>query len=159
MIHLYSINEIKKELKEQPKEKLVELCINLAKYKNDNKAYLNYLLFNAHDTEAYVLEVKNEVDNYFTEITQTNLYLVKKSLRKILRVINRHAKYVAMPAKEAELIIYFLHKLKNSGIPYHKNKVLVNLYNTQFKKVNTCISKLHQDLQYDFNKELESLTD
>jgi hypothetical protein len=59
--------------------------------------------------------------------------------------------------KEAELIIYFLSKMKNSGIPYHKNAVLVNLYNTQLKKLNTCIGKLHEDLQYDLQKEMETL--
>jgi len=156
-MHTYSISEIKKELKELSKEELLEKCMALAKYKKDNKEFLNYLVFEAHDPENFVKGIKQEVDGYFAEITQPNLYLVKKSLRKILRIINRYAKYLGSKEKEAELIIYFLSSLKNSGIPYHKNTVLVNLYNAQLKKLNTCISKLHEDLQYDLKKEAEDL--
>jgi hypothetical protein len=152
-----SISDIKKELKELSKEQLAELCLALGKYKRDNKAYMDYLLFEAHDPEAFVALAKTEVDEMFAEITQTNLYLVKKSLRKILRIIGRYAKYTGSKEKEVELTIYFLKKMKNSGIPYHKNKVLVNLFNTQVKKVNTIISKLHEDLQYDIQREMDEL--
>ena len=144
-------------LKELSKEELAELCLALGKYKRDNKAYMDYLLFEAHDPKTFIGVAKKEVDDFFTEITQTNLYLVKKSLRKILRIIGRYAKYTGSKEKEAELITYFLHKVKNSGIPYHDNKVLVNLYNTQLKKLNTLISKMHEDLQYDLKKEMEEL--
>lgn len=153
----YSISDIKKELKELSKEELVEHLMAVAKYKKDNKEFLNYLIFESHDPETFITEVKLQVDDYFAEITQTNLYLVKKSLRKILRIINKYAKYIGAKEKEAELVIYFLNKLKNSGIPFQKNKVLVNLYNTQLKRLNTLISKMHEDLQYDFQKELENL--
>lgn len=156
-MHSYSISEIKKELKELSKEELLEKCMALAKYKKDNKEYLNYLLFEAHDPESFVANVKKEVDKHFLEITQTNLYLVKKSLRKILRIINCYAKYMGGKEKEAELIIYFLDKMKNSGIPYQKNAVLVNLYKTQLKRLHTCIGKLHEDLQYDLQREAEGL--
>lgn len=150
-----SISDIKKELKELSKEELAELCLALGKYKRDNKAYMDYLLFEAHDPESFIAIAKAEVDDYFSEITQTNLYLVKKSLRKILRIINRYAKYTGSKEKEVELIIYFLKKMNDSGIPYQKNKVLVNLFNTQVKKVNTLISKMHEDLQYDLKKEID----
>jgi hypothetical protein len=156
-MEIRSISDIKKELKELPKEALIDLCFALGKYKNDNKAYLNYLLFDAHDPESFITAAKTEVDAYFAEITQTNLYLVKKSLRKILRVIYRYARYTGSKEKEAELIGYFLKKMKNSDIPYHKNKVLVNLFNTQVKRFNSAISKLHEDLQYDLKKELEGI--
>lgn len=152
------LSDIKKELKELSKEELAELCLALGKYKRDNKAYMDYLLFEAHDPETFIAVAKKEVDDFFTEITQTNLYLVKKSLRKILRIIGRYAKYTGSKEKEAELIIYFLQKMKNSGIPWEENKVLVNLYNTQLKKLNTLISKMHEDMQYDLKKEIEELS-
>lgn len=152
-----SISDIKKELKELSKEDLIQLCFALGKYKNDNKAYLNYLLFHGHDPESFIAAAKTEVDENFAEITQTNLYLVKKSLRKILRIIGRYAKYTGSKEKEAELIIYFLQKMKHSGIPWEKNKVLVNLFNTQVKRAQTAISKLHEDLQYDLKREMEEL--
>jgi hypothetical protein len=156
-MEIRSISDIKKEMKELSKEQLIDLCFALGKYKVDNKAYLNYLLFDAHDPESFIRAAKTETDELFAEITQTNLYLVKKSLRKILRIIGRYAKYTGSKEKEAELIIYFLQKMKHSEIPWEKNKVLVNLYNTQVKRVQSALSKLHEDLQYDLGKELEEL--
>jgi hypothetical protein len=156
-MHIYSISDIKKELKDLSKEELLEHCMSLAKYKKDNKEFLNYLIFEAHDVETFVMSIKTEIDEHFSAISQPNLYLVKKSLRKILRIINRYIKYIGSKEKEAELVIYFLTKLKNSGIPYHKNKMIVNLYNVQIKRLHICISKLHEDLQYDLKREMEEL--
>jgi hypothetical protein len=156
-MEIRSISDIKKELKELSKEELIQLCFSLGKYKNDNKAYLNYLLFDAHDPESFIAAAKTEMDELFKEITQTNLYLVKKSLRKILRIIGRYAKYTGSKEKEAELTIYFLQKMKHADFQWQRNKVLVNLYNTQVKRLQSAISKLHEDLQYDLQREIETL--
>ncbi|MFO0434866.1 MAG: hypothetical protein ACK5ZT_06435, partial [Sphingobacteriaceae bacterium] len=64
-MHSYSISEIKKELKELSKEELLEKCMALAKYKKDNKEFLNFLLFESHDPETYINAVKKEVDKHF----------------------------------------------------------------------------------------------
>lgn len=156
-MHQYSLSEIKKELKELPKDVLIANLLSLAKYKRESKEYLNYLLFQSHDEDRFVQEAKQEIENSFKEITQNNLYLVKKSLRKILRLVNRYAKYTGNKQREAELILHFLITLKDSGIPYHKNAVLERLYHTQLKKLQTCVSTLHEDLQYDFLKDMEQL--
>ena len=156
-MHQYSLSEIKKELKELPKDVLIANLLSLAKYKRESKEYLNYLLFQSHDEDRFIQEAKQEIENSFKEITQSNLYLVKKSLRKILRLVNRYAKYTGNKQREAELILHFLITLKDSGIPYHKNAVLERLYHTQLKKLQTCVSTLHEDLQYDFLKDIEQL--
>ncbi len=156
-MHQYSLSEIKKELKELPKDVLIANLLSLAKYKRESKEYLNYLLFQSHDEDRFIQEAKQEIENSFKEITQSNLYLVKKSLRKILRLVNRYAKYTGNKQREAELILHFLITLKDSGIPYHKNAVLERLYHTQLKKLQTCVSTLHEDLQYDFLKDMEQL--
>jgi hypothetical protein len=68
-----SISELKKELNELPAKQLVELCLHLAKYKKDNKEFLDYLLFQAHDKASFVSAVKTEIDEHFTELkTQAN---------------------------------------------------------------------------------------
>ena len=90
-----SISELKKELHELPQKKLVELCLSLAKYKKDNKEFLDYLLFQAHDKANFILEIKNEIDQHFEELKQQiSLYYVKKSLRKLLRLITKYCKYI-----------------------------------------------------------------
>lgn len=153
-----SISELKKELNELPQKQLVELCLSLAKYKKDNKEFLDYLLFEAHDKANFVLSVKKEIDENFEELkTQSNLYYTKKSLRKILRLITKYCKYLNDKAIASELRIYFCSKLKNSGIPYHKSQLIVNMYEQQLKKINTLISSLHEDLQQDYLNDLEKI--
>ena len=152
-----SISDIKKELQTLEPKALAELCLYLAKYKKDNKEYLGYLLFDAQDKESVIQSVKEEIDIQFSQINHVNLYVVKKSLRKILRTTNKYIKYIGSKQYEAELLIYFCKKLNESRIPIQKSVVLQNLYNAQLKKINTAVSSLHEDLQYDFYNELKAL--
>lgn len=153
-----SISELKKELHELPQKQLVELCLNLAKYKKDNKEFLDYLLFQAHDKQNFIVNVKTEIDEHFEELkAQANLYYVKKSLRKLLRIITKYCKYVGDKAAAAELHIYFCAKLKQSAIPFHKSQLLINMYEQQLKKINTLIASLHEDLQQDYLNDLEKI--
>jgi hypothetical protein len=73
-----SISDIKQELTNIEPAKLLELCLRLAKYKKDNKELLNYLLFEANDEQAYISNVKKEIEESFVEINQSNLYFAKK---------------------------------------------------------------------------------
>lgn len=152
-----TLNELQKELITLPPKQLVELCIRLAKYKKDNKELLTYLLFEANDEEAFIISIKTEVDEQFIAINSSNLYLAKKSIRKILRMINKFVRYSQIKQTDLELRIYYCRKLKESGIAIEKSPVLMNLYNNQLKKIEATLSKLHEDLQYDYKKELESL--
>ena len=49
-----TINELKQELVNSPAPALVDLCLRLARFKKENKELLTYLLFEAHDTPAYI---------------------------------------------------------------------------------------------------------
>ena len=153
-----SISDIKQELTNLQPAKLLELCLRLAKYKKDNKELLNYLLFEANDEQTYISNVKMEIEEAFAEINQSNLYFAKKSLRKILRNTAKHIRYTASKQAEVELLLYFCQTLKHSGIPLKNSTVLNNLYQFQLKKVAKVIATLHEDLQYDYLKELNQLT-
>ena len=151
-----SLQEVKQELQELSPKELLDLCLHLAKYKKDNKEYLGYLLFQSQDTAGFIGQVKTEIDNHFGEMqTQKNLYYIKKSLRKLLRILNKYCKYMGDKTATAEVLIYFLLKIKQSGIPIHKSTRLVNLFNAQVKKIKSVISLLHEDLQADYLRELE----
>lgn len=153
-----SISDIKQELTNLQPAKLLELCLRLAKYKKDNKELLNYLLFEANDEQTYISNVKTEMEEAFAEINQSNLYFAKKSLRKILRNTAKHIRYTASKQAEVELLLHFCQTLKHSGIPLKNSSVLNNLYQFQLKKVAKVIATLHEDLQYDYLKELSQLT-
>ncbi len=152
-----SLNDIKNELNESSHERLLMLCLRMAKYRIENKELLSYLLYHAHNEQSYINEIKAEIDNAFGTINKTNNYYIKKSLRKILRFINKHIKYSANPQTETELLIHFCVKMKKSGIDIVATQALQNIYLNQKKRILKAMAKLHEDLQYDYNRELESL--
>ncbi len=152
-----SIHQLQKELIELEPKQVLELCVRLAKYKKENKELLTYLIFEAHDEKAYINGIKEEIDVLFSEINRSTSYLAKKSLRKILRLTNKFIKYSGSKQTEVELKIYFCTKIKASRIPIHTSVVLSNLYNREIEKIKSTIAKLHEDLQYDYQQELESL--
>jgi hypothetical protein len=150
-----AISDLKKELSALPPQLVLDLCIRLAKYKKENKELLTYLLFDAYDPSEYVQNIKDEIDDQFSQINKSNIYFAAKGLRKILRFTNKYIKYTGSKKIEAELLLYFLHKLKQSGIAIHKSTALKFLHQAQLKKIRKAIAALHTDLQYDFEKELE----
>jgi hypothetical protein len=152
-----SINELKQELENIPAAQLTLLCLRLARFKKENKELLTYLLFESFDEQAYIINVKKEMDEQFEEVNKTNIYFAKKSFRKILKAVNKYIRFTQSKHAEVELLLHFCSCLKNSGIPLKKNIVLNNLYQTQLKKINKTIATLHEDLQYDYLKEVEKL--
>ena len=152
-----SVHEIKSELNTLRPAELVDICLRLARFKKENKELITYLLFEAHNEQAYTDSVKQEIDSLFSEINMANLYWAKKSLRKIVRVINKYCRYSGSKTTEIELRIYFCQSLNESGIPFHQNAVISNLYNSQIKKTVSVLATLHEDLQYDYQRELDKL--
>jgi len=152
-----TINELKQELLDTPPAKVTELCIRLARFKKENKELLTYLLFEAHDTAAYIESVKAEMDNQFAEMNKSNAYFVKKTLRKILRTTNKYCRYSGLAAVEIELLIYFCTRMKALVSYISSNTVLSNIYNNQLKKITKAIATLHEDLQYDYLREINKL--
>ena len=152
-----SISEIKKEISSLPPIQIAELCMRLAKYKKENKELLSYLLFEAYDEQEYIKNIKNDIDSQFQELNLSNLYFVKKSLRKILKSINKQIKFSGLKKTEVELLIYFCVKLKDSKIDIYSSTALINLYQQQLKKLSKTIATLHEDLRYDFQLDLDNL--
>jgi len=153
-----SINELKKELDNIEPKELRDLCLNLVKYKKENKELITYLLFEAHDTRSYIENTKQLIDSLFEEINKSNLYFARKSLRKILRVTNKYIKYTGLKQVEVELLIYYCQKLKKSGIEFQKSTALSNLYIRQIQRIKKALSTLHEDLQFDYTDDIKSIT-
>ncbi len=152
-----TINELKQELVSSTPAQLTELCLRLARFKKDNKELLTYLLFEAHDTTAYIKSVKAEMDIQFEGMNKSNAYFVKKTLRRIIRTVTKYTRYSGLATVEIELLIYFLATMKDLDISIEKSPVLTNIYQNQLKKVNKTIETLHEDLQYDYLKEIRNL--
>lgn len=152
-----TIKLIKDELKHRGSTELVELCLTLAKFKVDNKALLSYLLFEAHDEEGYIRDVKEEMTYEFGQITSSRYFLIKKSVRKILRNTKKYIRYSKKKTTEVELLMHFCMLLGGMSPSYKRNTVLINMFDAQVRMIRKAIDKLHEDLQYDYGTELEDL--
>lgn len=152
-----SIHEIKEELVTLKANEVTALCLRLARFKKENKELLTYLLFEAQDEQNYIKNIKQEIEQLFTEINLSHLYFAKKTLRKILRVINKHSRYSGNKQTDMELRIFFCQQLKASGIPFRQNAVLNNIFDGQLKKIDAALATLHEDLQHDYNNEITPL--
>jgi len=152
-----SLKELKTELGILTHAEAIDLCMHLAKYKKENKELLTYLLFEAQDEDLYKKEVKEQIDEQFENINKSSLFLAKKTVRKVLRTTNKYIKYSGSRQTEAELLIYFCNKIKQSGLPLKDNTVLGNLYQRQTLKIRKALSTLHEDLQYDYSEEMKHL--
>ena len=152
-----TISELKQELSTVSPARLLEMCLRLAKFKKDNKELLSFLLFEAHDEASYIESVKKNMEEEFEQVNKTNLYFAKKTIRKILRMTNKYIRYTGSKQAEVELLLSFCGSLVRSGIPIRKNVALKNLYEGQLKKLAKVIATLHEDLQYDYLKQLDKL--
>jgi hypothetical protein len=150
-----TISELKQELAALPAPQLTELCLRLARFKKENKELLTYLLFEAHDTHGYIQSVKDEIAVQFAALNQSNVYFIKKSLRKILRIINKYIRYSGLPIVEIELLLYFCSSMTELNVSINSNQILLNIYKNQIKKTEQTIAGLHEDLQYDYLKALK----
>ena len=152
-----SVNEIKQQLKEVNPTELIELCLRLARFKKENKELLTYLLFEADDLQAYIANVKKQMDEDFSQINISNLYFAKKTLRKILRIANKYIRYTGSKEAEIEILLYYLTNFKGLKISWHKSTALTNLYNAQLKKIKVAIETMHEDLQHDYQRSVDRL--
>lgn len=153
-----TINELKKELATVPHAQLAELCLRLAKAKKENKELLTFLLFDAHDLDGYIRSVREYIDIEFASLSTTHLYFAKKTLRKILRITNKHIRFTGSKQAETELLLFFCEKMKKSGIRMDNSVQLSNLYFQQLRKIEKAIEAQHEDLQYDYRKKLDALS-
>jgi DNA repair ATPase RecN len=149
-----TINEIKKELENREPKELLAFCLRLAKFKKENKELLDFLLFQADDLGSYTENIKEETELLFEQINTSNIFYIKKSVRKILRFVNKNIRFTLSKQVEAELLIHFCTCISKYSIPLKKSRQLMNLYDTQLKKIEVALSTLHPDLQYDLKKQL-----
>lgn len=152
-----SLKELKTELLTLHHQKVIDLCMHIAKFRKENKELLTYLLFESDNERSYINEVKAEMDEMFNDVNKSNTYLAKKTVRKILRTTNKYIKYSGSKQTEVELLIYFCKKLRKAGVPLSVNTVLGNIYLRQFQKINKSLATLHEDLQYDYTEDLKLL--
>ncbi len=152
-----SVVTIRKELKHKSNEDLAELCLRLSRFKKENKELLTYLLFEADDENGYIQTVKQEIDIQFENINTDSYFYIKKSVRKILRLIKKFSRYSLKKETEVDLLLHFCQKMNDLTPSIERNVTLMNIYDRQIASIKKLVTTLHEDLQYDYNLELEDL--
>lgn len=156
---IVTIKEIKDELSHRSAKEMLDFCLRLSKFKKENKELLAYLLFDASDEAAFVENIKMEIDLQFEMINIKSYYFIKKGVRKILSDVKKYIRFSHKKQTEIDLLMYFCTKLKNFKPSITKNQRLLNLYTRQIDQIKKAISTLHEDLQFDYGKELNLLED
>lgn len=152
-----TVKEIKIELSSRSPKELLEICLRLSKFKKENKELLTYLLFESNNEEYYIQGVKMEIDQSFDDINTKSVYLIKKSVRAILRATKTSIRYSGNKQTEVELLIHFCMRLKNMKPSIENNHVLLNLLERQVQLIRKSMLGLHEDLRYDYNRILDEL--
>ena len=138
-------------------KKLRDICLRLSKYKKENKEFLTYLLFEAQDEEEFRKSVKSVLNEMMEDAHRSNVYWTKKGVRKALRYLDKVVRFSGRKDTEAELRLHFIDLIKEHGIPIWRSRVLMNIYQRQIVKIKKAMEKLHEDLQYDYQMELEEI--
>lgn len=152
-----TVKEIKQELSIRSHKELLDLCLRMSKFKKENKELLTYLLFESDNEYAFIEGAKAEMDELFGTINRKSFYYIKKSIRKILSAQKKYIRYSKKKETEVELLIYFCQKLNAFKPSIHRSVTMKNLYNRQTEMISKALSTLHEDLQYDYQSDLEEL--
>lgn len=152
-----SVKELSQELQNRTPKELRDLCLRLSRFKKENKEFLTYLLFESSDEESYIESVKKEINQQFEMVNKKSYYFIKKGLRRILLNTRKYTRYSQNKKTEIDLLIYYCYKLKKFTPSIQKNKALTNLYSRQIVTIREKLSGMHEDLQYDYEVELNAL--
>jgi hypothetical protein len=153
-----SVKELSQELFNRSPKELRDLCLRLSRFKKENKELLTYLLFESSDEESYIKSVKKEIDLQFEQVNMKSYYFMKKGLRRILLNTRKYIRYSQNKKTEIDLLIYYCSKMKKFTPSIQKNKALANLYTRQIETIREKLSCLHEDLQYDYEVEINELS-
>jgi hypothetical protein len=152
-----TISEIKTALAGLTPGEITRFCLTLAKFRLENKELLSYLLFESDDPALFLDNVRKEIDSQFSLMNTTNIYLAKKTIRKVLRTVNKFIRFSGSKQMEVELLIYFCQSMKATGLPFRKHPVTENIYLRQLAKIDKALKTLHEDLQYDYGVLIKEL--
>jgi hypothetical protein len=154
----YGLQDIKKELQHLSGLQIADLCLRLARHKKENKELLAYLLFEADNQTAFMEKVKAEAGFMFSQLPVRS-YEAAKYLRKILRLLGKYIKFMVSKEAEIELLLNFCTNYLQYADRRTSYKPLRLILVRQVEKIKTLISKLHEDVQFDYTNDYNLLLD
>jgi len=151
-----SLSDIRKELSFASKEELVSICLRMARLKKENKEHLAYLLF-SKDEAVFIAEINEEITLAMHDLRNINTFQAKKVLQKTLRTITKNKKFCLSKVYEMEVMLHFVREMEQKKVPYSSSSYLFQFYAKQVIKLGKILPGLDEDLQTDYQSEVEEL--
>jgi Zn-dependent oligopeptidase len=151
------VKEIRQELEAQSAKELINIIQRLARFRKENKELLTFLLFEAHDIDTHLAAVREELLTSMLDIHPDRIYLAKKTIRKTLRIANKHVKLIGSKSAEADIRLHVCRLLQQSSLPIDRNPVLLRIFQNQLRSARKAIASLHEDLQWELLREADRL--
>lgn len=152
-----TVKELRDELKHRSESELRDIVLRLSRFKKENKELLSYLLFQSHNEDDYVENIKIFIDEKMLEINTSNGYYAKKAVRRILKETKKFVRYSGSKETEVALLIHFCRSLQETHPKLMNVKVIRDVVQRQVTLIKVRISTLHEDLQHDFEQELNAV--
>ena len=72
-------------------------------------------------------------------------------------MVRKYVRYTGSKTAEIQLLLYYCEKIKSSDIPISKSLAVTKIFESQLEKIRNGLPDLHEDLRYDYSKQLEKL--
>jgi hypothetical protein len=144
-------------LKDLDNKELMDLCLRLSRYKKENKELLTFLLFEQDDLPHYISGVNEEIADIFAGVNTSSVFFAKKTIRKALRTANRYIRYAGDKTVEVEVLLHFCTNFRELKLDWKRSTLLATIYQNVIRKIGVAIDGLHEDLQYDYRRNLYKL--
>ena len=74
-----------------------------------------------------------------------------------MRIADKYIKYSNSDTTETEIWLFVAETMLGLGLPLHKSTALQNIYSGIIKKIKKSMAGMHEDLQYDYLRQLNSI--
>ncbi len=149
-----SLNSLRKHLSTLSSMELAQLCVDMAKYRKENKEYLQYLLFERHDHDILITDIVTSLDETMKNLSRTPSTRVKE-VRKVQKEIKKYIRFIKNPVYELQLLLWFSDALALIAESRIARPHFISLYAAQVKRMTIIFDKLHEDIQYDYRDALQ----
>lgn len=152
-----SLKDIRAEIKNLSEKELQEVVLRLSRFKKENKELLTYILFEEADENGFAIQIKEYIDAQFDEIGDKHHYVTKKNVRKILSRVKKYIRYSSSKETEVDLLLHFCRNMLRHFPNMIEYRPLALIFMGQYEMSKRKLEKLHEDLQYDYQREWEAL--
>lgn len=150
------LNILRKQLTSLDQATLSRICIDLAKYRKENKEYLQYILFESANVESYVEDVTTFLQKDFESLSRSAAKRLKE-LRGIRKQLRKHIRFIKQPAAELSLLLWFCQMLLQYFDRQDLRRSATAIFTSSIVKAENIFNKLHEDIRLDYENTFTEL--